>query len=251
MAKLYNTFFSLASPKVLDPYDTKRVAYQIIATLKHANPKLKFSNLTCLDVGSSSGVISSHCAPFFKKTFCIDIDKHAISLGKERYANKKLILEVFDGWHIPYPKGYFDIVILRRVLSSLIKPKKLIGEVYRVLKPGGLCYFEEVNKITLLEPEYKLPFFTLLPPTITRLILSFLGGGEYYFGLYRTYWQLKSLLGKFIITDSTPDILKNPAHFKFKRLVPLTPILSRIPFKILSFLTYLSPNFIWVLKKPS
>lgn len=250
MAKLYNIFYSLASPKVLDPQDTKRVAHQIMAVLKSANPQLKFLKLNCLDVGSSSGVIARYYAPFFKKTFCIDIDEHAISLGKERYANEKLILKVFDGQHIPYPKSYFDIVILRRVLSSLIKPKKLIEEVYRVLKPGGLCYFEEVNKIRLLEPEYKLPLLAFFPPTITRLVLSLMGIKKYYFGLYRTYWQLKSLLDKFIITDFTPDILKNPAQFKFNRLVPFTPILSRIPFKILSFLTYLSPNFIWVLKKP-
>lgn len=248
--KLFNIDYSLINPQVYDSSDGSRVARQIIAVLKNANPGFQFNKAHCLDLGGASGTIASHLAFLFLKTICLDIDKHAIKEGRRRYVDKKLTIKLYNGQNIPYPKDYFDIIVFRRVVSSLIKPQKLIREIYRVLKPGGLCYFEDVNKLSLLEPTYKLPFFTFFPPSVTRQVLLLLGIKKYYFGFYRTYWGLRSLFNEFIIIDFTPHIVKNPKKYKFIRLVPYSAIFSGIPLKLLSVLTLLSPNFIWVLKKP-
>jgi SAM-dependent methyltransferase len=96
-----------------------------------------------------------------------------------------------EGAGIPYPDNFFDIVYSKSVIEHFHYPEKLIQEMYRVLKPGGLAitlcpaweynyriYFEDYSHRTpfMLESlrdiqiihgfeEVKVEFFRQLPST--------------------------------------------------------------------------------------
>jgi SAM-dependent methyltransferase len=66
-----------------------------------------------------------------------------------RDATLKMPHLIFDGINIPYPDNYFEGVICTQVLEHVIDEKKIIQEIFRVLKPKGkivisvpFCYSE-------------------------------------------------------------------------------------------------------------
>ena len=49
---------------------------------------------------------------------------------------------VGDGLILPFQNGTFDLVISRAVIEHVEAPEKLIGEIHRVLKDGGIVYLD-------------------------------------------------------------------------------------------------------------
>lgn len=97
---------------------------------------------TILDVGCASGWFLSELAKKFKNAKCTGIDVYddAIEYGKKRY--KKLELIKADGHKIPFKKASFDFVICNEVLEHVEHPEKVLLEIKRVLKPGGVAVIE-------------------------------------------------------------------------------------------------------------
>ncbi|MBA4851016.1 bifunctional 2-polyprenyl-6-hydroxyphenol methylase/3-demethylubiquinol 3-O-methyltransferase UbiG [Emticicia sp. BO119] len=52
------------------------------------------------------------------------------------YQNEDIV--VFDGENIPFTDEYFENIICTEVIEHIAKPEKIIAEMHRVLKPGGL-----------------------------------------------------------------------------------------------------------------
>lgn len=64
---------------------------------------------------------------------------------------------------IPYPDGFFDVVYSKSVIEHFHYPERLVKEMYRVLKPGGLaitlCPAWEYNyKIYFEDYSHRTPF---------------------------------------------------------------------------------------------
>lgn len=64
---------------------------------------------------------------------------------------------------IPYPDNYFDVVYSKSVIEHFHYPERLIKEMYRVLKPGGLaitlCPAWEYNyRIYFEDYSHRTPF---------------------------------------------------------------------------------------------
>ena len=47
---------------------------------------------------------------------------------------------VCDAHDLPFADGVFDGVVIQAVLEHVLDPVRCVGEIYRVLKPGGLVY---------------------------------------------------------------------------------------------------------------
>ena len=250
MVKIASTFYSDTHPKVLT-VDGKRVARQILTCFKNVQPNLKLASCKLLDVGSSNGSVTYYLSNHVREAIGIDPDKLAISDGIKRYHKNNLKLTVFDGKQIPSSDNFFDLVVFRRVYGSTDEPETLVKEMHRVLKLGGLCYFEGHNKLFFLETDYKLPFLPFLSKNLAIQYVRLFGYKNYYMGKYQTYWGLKKIFSRLQTNHLTSLIIKNPQRFKFTRLYKIGSLTKFIPLSTLKLLEPFYPDFIWVLKKLS
>jgi SAM-dependent methyltransferase len=104
---------------------------QLFTIFKHLRKRIPDWNGKVLDVGCGN-------SPF---RFLVDTSKAnytGIDIENTEdfdYHNSDKI--VFDGENIPFENESFDYVLSTEVLEHIENPEKIIGEMYRVLKPEG------------------------------------------------------------------------------------------------------------------
>ena len=156
---------------------------------------------------------------------------------------------IMNGSDLGFRSESFDIVICNQVYYWFDDPARLFEEIHRVLKPGGSCFFASVNKYTLWEPQYRLPFLTFLPKPIADFVVRAAGKGDSFGCRYLSFWGLRRLSRRFVVHRYTGRVIKDPDKYKFRRLASM-PIARALPIKFIETLEPLSPNFVWVLDKP-
>ncbi|HWY34259.1 MAG TPA: methyltransferase domain-containing protein, partial [Nitrosopumilaceae archaeon] len=230
--KLTKKYYSLGVPKILNDRERLRVAKQIWGVISDKITNSK--KLTCIDVGSSGGVIDNFLANYFKSVIGIDIDENAIGIAKNKFKKGNLKFVVGNIEKLNYQNNSVDVVVCNQVYNFVDNPKRLMNEIYRVLKSGGICYFGARNKFAFMEPQYDIPLGSWIP-----FLLPF---GKN----YMSFRHLKKLVDKFEIDDYTFKILKNPKKYGFLKLEKYSPIAKYFPVNLLyDFI----PNYIWILTK--
>ena len=103
-----------------------------------------------LEVGSgATGLIFN-----FGTSNCIGVDPladHQRELFPWQRKSSVPTLAV-EGENLPFPDNKFDVVISENVVDHARNPKKIVSEMVRVLKPGGLVYFS----VNIHHPLYHL-----------------------------------------------------------------------------------------------
>ena len=242
--------FSALSPSILVREQRLRVAHQILAVL---NEHLKPSGLTgrrLLDVGCSSGIITSFLADYCSSAVGVDVDTAAIALARVDSSKPNLEFMVMNGATLAFPAESFDIVICNQMYYWLEQPDRLMSEIFRVLRPGGTCFFANVNKYILWENQYRLPLLPVLPKTLADALVRLSGRGERFACHYLSFWQLRGLCSRFVVHRYTARVLKEPDKYRFTNLTRAKFITSALPMRLFELLEPLSPNFIWLLDKP-
>lgn len=242
--------FSLSHPYVLEREGRSRVAEQLLSILQHWFQRRHLHNLTVLDVGCSSGLITQYIGVYCGKTIGIDVDPHAIKIARKEYGAKPNVsFKLASGTNLPFKDRSFDIVICNQVYSYVVNPKRLMDEIYRVSKVGGICLFTGDNLLRPIEPLYSLPFLRLLPIGLTKWLLKTRGCKNIYVGNYKTYWGIKKLCSQFKIHDYTIKVLKEPLNFKYVKLTKYQGVLHIVPETILKIMEPFFPSFVFVLQK--
>lgn len=245
MATTFNRDYSEVDPRIMVDRDRERIADQIFAVLRWVLPAKQFQQARCVDVGSSNGVISKYFLRHVRTIRCIDTDKRAIALGRKANETPGLSFSSYTGRRLPFGNDSIDIVILRRVIEYTKYPKIVMQEIYRVLRPGGVVYFESHNRLALnLRP------LTILPPGLKKALFTLIGRPYYYFGDFQTVWQLQTLLEMWVIHHLTPRILKDPHRFLFTKRYATAWIGDLLPLWTFQLIEPFLPVFIWVLEKP-
>ena len=242
--------FSTLSPSILERNDRLRVGRQILAVLEADLSVSGLPNLRVLDIGCSSGVITSLLAEVSGPTTGIDVDDNALRLARLEPPRPNLRFLAMNASQLDFPSESFDIVVCNQVYYWLEDPGRLMAEILRVLAPGGRCFFAAVNKYKLWEAQYRLPFLSFLPRGLADLYVRAAGKGERCGCRYLSFGDLKRLCGDFVVHRYTARILKDPEQYKFTKLSALKRISSALPLGWLDALEPLSPNFVWVLEKP-
>lgn len=151
--------FSLAHKKVLERSDRQRVAVQLVLIMKKFLHRKNFNGMKILDIGCSNGIITQFIAGRGGTTIGIDVDKNAI---KEAITDSKdiknLSFKLASGSILPFKDNSFNIVLCNQVYSFISNPKKMMEEIYRVLKTKGFCLFTGDNLLNPIETMYGLPF---------------------------------------------------------------------------------------------
>lgn len=91
-----------------------------------------------LDVASGDGVLAELLAPRAKHITCLDISDRVVAAGRERLkAFRNVSFEKGDMHDMPLADNSADTVLLMHALTYTRRPEVVLGEIARVLGPGG------------------------------------------------------------------------------------------------------------------
>jgi len=205
--------------------------------------------LNLLDIGCSTGIISDYLSHYFGSVVGIDIDRPAVKYASATFQKDNLSFSHSDSLHILQPNDHFDVAICAQVYEHVPDADLMMKEIYRVLKPGGVCYFAAGNRMQLIEPHYNLPFLSMLPQNASNAYLRLTAKGKVYYENHLSYWGLKQLVGKFACVDYTRKIIEDPSRFHADYLLPSGSIKEWIAKCFARYAYQLLPGYIWLLKK--
>lgn len=234
---------------ILEFQRREEVGHQIVSVLQYHLKNKKLHRLNCLEVGTSAGVIASILADYFKAVKAIDIDMKAAKYWK-KHKKKNIEFKQINAMNLTFKNNTFDVAVTNQDYEFIEDPQKYIDEIYRVLKPGGICFFGARNKLNIMEGQYNIPFLSWLPNNLAKKYIEATGRKNYFLANYKTRWELQKMCSKFIIIDYTIPIIKTPHYFHYPKLMKYKKVIDFVPTRFLEVCIYLIPNFIWVLQKP-
>ena len=95
-----------------------------------------------LDVAAGTGTSSKALARAGATVVALDFSPGMVAEGRKRHPDLEFI--VGDAEALPFPPASFDAVTISFGLRNVSNPQVALGEMYRVLKPGGrivICEF--------------------------------------------------------------------------------------------------------------
>lgn len=236
-----NKYYSEIRPQMNDLKSRKTKGVRIVKTLNDFLGADRVKKAKLLDVGSSTGIIDSVLAESFGEVWGIDIDEVGVNFAKKEFKKKNLHFEVGSALKLRFRGNSFDVVVCTHVYEHVSNPKKLFNEIYRVLKPGGVCYLAAINALWPMEPHYNLLFLSWLPKSVANIYVKLFGKSDKYWENPMFRYELTKLVKKFRLNDYTGSILSYPQKFGYQN--------QSIPKIFSSFLRFVTPTFFWLLVK--
>ena len=103
-----------------------------------------------VDFGAGSCWLSRWLTQLGMEVIALDVSPTALKIGQELYRRLPVIGErpaptflVFDGHRIDLPDASVDRIVVLDTFHHLLNPDKVLAEMSRILKPGGIAGFSE------------------------------------------------------------------------------------------------------------
>jgi SAM-dependent methyltransferase len=93
-----------------------------------------------LEVGSGLGILAADVAKRVPDGEVVGLEYSLDQLQAVRVSAPNLCLQQGDAHALPFPDESFDAVYCRYLLEHVADPPKVLGEMRRVLKPGGRIF---------------------------------------------------------------------------------------------------------------
>ena len=228
----------------------ERKAMTILAVLQNFFKKTSTSGLTLLDMGSSTGIIDNFLADHFGQVTGVDIDEAAVEYANKSFQKNNLNFRTADAMNLTFANNSFDVVICTQIYEHVPDAQTMIKEIFRVLKPGGICYFAAGNRLSYMEPHYRLPFLSILPRPLSHLYMKIAGKGSHYHEKHLTLPGLRKLANAFIVHDYTKKVIDDPLLFKTEYMLTPGSTKHKLAKFIVNYAYWLCPTYIWILEKP-
>jgi ubiquinone/menaquinone biosynthesis C-methylase UbiE len=203
-----------------------------------------------LDIGCSTGILTRHYGETFKSVVGVDIDDGAIEWARLNRAADNVEYRIGDSMDLPVSDGAVDIVTCTHIYEHVPDAQRMLDEIYRVLRPGGLCFFAAENKLRPWDGHYDLPLVTALPKPIADLFVRLTGRGERRYETHFTVWGLRRLVRRFEIIDYTRRVVEDPESFEADDMIQQGSWKQRVALATLTFAYWAFPTYLWVLRKP-
>jgi len=249
MSRGYQRDFSLSYESMHAVDDRQRKAATMVEVLTEAMSG-RFANARLLNLGCSTGIIDEYLAPHVGAVTGVDIDEPAIAtaISNRRASNVEFRLD--DAMNLSFADQSFDVVICSQVYEHVPDSKRMIEEIDRVLRPGGVCYFAATNRWALIERHYKLPLLSWLPKGLADRYLRLLGRGDAYYERHLGYASLRKMVFGFRVEDYTEKILANPKKYAAAYMFG-SSVQRAVARTLLKVMPGIFPGYIWLLWKRS
>lgn len=125
-----------------------------------------------LDVGGGERPYGALFAPYVKRYVGLEYPPMADNLAPEIWRDLKrvrAIIDVFgDGYSLPFAEESFETVLCSEVLEHVSDPERILREIGRVLKPGGVVLLT----VPFMAPLHQLPldYYRFTPRGLVELI---------------------------------------------------------------------------------
>lgn len=241
--------YSEKNPKILDEVSRRDKAKKILRILQdvHAGDLKSF---LCLDIGCSGGIIDAHLSRNLKRVVGIDVDRTAVASAHTRFYADTAFFLIGDGTALGFKDDVFDVVICNHIYEHVTSAQALFHEIYRVLRPGGICYLAAANKFSVVEGHHHLPFLSWIPRAWGDRYVKWSGKGDRYEERCLSVSALRNLVKQFRVFDYTVRTIRDPVHFE---MTDVLPIRNRVLLFFLSLLAlvgyYFLPTYLWILRK--
>jgi len=230
-----------------DAASRARKARKILAVLT-AELGEDLASYICLDVGCSSGLLTKELATRCGWTLGLDLDETSIRRAARSRTNRLQFARA-NAQRLPIRDASIDIVVCAQVYEHVQDAGALVAEIWRVLRPGGRCFFSGPNRLFPIELHCGLPFVHWLPYHWAKALVRLVRGMNDYDVRSLTMGPLRRLLARFQVVDYTVDMLRAPEEYGCVEEMGRMRWMGRLPEWLLVRLVPLAPNFNWVLTK--
>jgi len=129
-----------------------------------------------LDVGFGSGGIAIAFNQADAISYGVDVEPELRIIAEKNVLmnGAKAEFKIYNGVNLPFDENLFDFVTCFSVLEHVSYPEKLLGEMFRVLKPGGRIFLTLPNKYALKETHTLAYFVSWMPRKLAERYLKIL-----------------------------------------------------------------------------
>lgn len=130
---------------------------------------------TILEIGAAQGRFLIGCAKLGFKVVGIEPWEEAVSAATRLAEHEGVEILIHKGVaeHLPLPSDEFDVVVAASVIEHVLDVKGVFSEAYRVLKPGGVFWFETSSSVCPRQNEIQgFPFFGWYPDRLKHRIME-------------------------------------------------------------------------------
>ena len=102
---------------------------------------------------------------------------------------------------LPFAAGIFDLVLAFELVEHIPSPEPLAAEVWRVLRPGGICLLSTPARLPCVvwgEPHYQVKGLPLLPFRMQGWVATKLLGRSYPYPITRQYSRADQVIAPFV-----------------------------------------------------
>lgn len=243
----YQLEYSRDNPEMHSVHGRQRKAETMLCVLRESLGEL-LSDADVLNLGCSTGIIDEFLAPHVRSVTGVDIDEPGIQLAEMRKCATNVKFFVEDAMALSFEDGAFDVVICSQVYEHVPDAERMMSEIHRVLRMGGVCYFAATNRWCVIEKHYHLPFLSWLPSKAADAYVRLLGRGSAYYEKHLGYRELLDLASAFEVEECTGRILANPGRYAAGYMFPgrLKQTIARV---MHANLRSAFPGYIWLLWK--
>lgn len=114
----------------------ERERYSIYPWLYEAAEFRRHSGHRVLEIGCGTGSDLKQFATHGAHAVGVDVTAEHLRLARERVGDLAEVREG-SGTNVPFPEASFDYVYSHGVLHHIDQPRKVVEEIFRVLRPGG------------------------------------------------------------------------------------------------------------------
>ena len=249
----YQRDFSEIHPKTMfDEPGRLQKARKTVAVVQHAlrSRGRDPSEVEVLDIGCSTGILTRHYAECFGSVVGIDIDDGAVEWAREHRAADNVAYRVGDSMDLAFSDASFDVVTCTHIYEHVPDAQRMLDEISRVLRPGGICYFAAENRLRLWDGHYNLPLVTVLPRSVANFYVRVMRRGEGRYETHRTVSGLRRLVRSFEVCDYTRRVVREPEQFAATDMVRAGSLEQKLALTVLKIAYWAFPTYLWVLRKP-